>query len=93
MSDGNAQGVGSITWVDLTVPDAAALRDFYGEVVGWTATPVDMGGYNDFSMLPPAADVPAAGICFARGENAELVRSQFEREWRNGEIELEIEGL
>jgi predicted enzyme related to lactoylglutathione lyase len=72
MSDTGIQGVGSITWVDLTVPDAAAIRDFYGEVVGWTATPVDMGGYSDFSMLPPAADVPAAGICFARGENAEL---------------------
>jgi predicted enzyme related to lactoylglutathione lyase len=63
---------GEIGWVDLTVPDAVAVRDFYMQVTGWTASPVDMGGYADFNMTPPGAAVPVAGICHARGENRDL---------------------
>jgi uncharacterized protein len=63
---------GSIGWVDLTVGDATALRDFYTAVVGWTAEPVEVRGYDDFNMLPPSSDVPAAGICHARDANASL---------------------
>jgi len=63
--------VGTIGWFDLTVPDAPALRDFYAAVVGWSVSPVDMGGYEDFTML--AADgTPVAGVCCARGTNAGL---------------------
>lgn len=66
---------GRIAWLDLTVPDAVATRDFYREVVGWTAQALDMtdGGerYADFVMLD-AAGAPAAGICHARGSNAQL---------------------
>jgi predicted enzyme related to lactoylglutathione lyase len=29
--------VGKIGWLDLTVDDADAVRDFYREVVGWKA--------------------------------------------------------
>jgi predicted enzyme related to lactoylglutathione lyase len=29
-----------------------------------------MGDYNDFAMQLPDSDAPAAGICYARGENA-----------------------
>ncbi len=64
--------VGAVTWRDLTVPDAETVRDFYQAVVGWEAAPVDMDGYCDFNMLPPGADGPAAGICHARGSNAQL---------------------
>jgi predicted enzyme related to lactoylglutathione lyase len=64
--------IGSIVWRDLTVPDADAIRDFYRDVVGWQAQPVDMGEYSDFTMLAPGDDQPAAGICFARGANADL---------------------
>src|SRR5688500_1777467 len=74
--------LGTVTWVDLTVADAPGVRDFYEAVVGWTPREVDMGGYADFEMLPPAgagsseataaADKPAAGICHARGGNAKL---------------------
>ncbi len=46
--------IGTIGWTDLSVTDAEAMRKFYSEVVGWTADPVDMGGYNDFNMTPPA---------------------------------------
>lgn len=63
---------GSISWTDLTVPDAQRVRDFYQAVAGWTAAPVDMGGYEDFCMMREGSDTPVAGICHARGENASL---------------------
>ena len=63
---------GTIAWTDLTVPDAESLRDFYAKVVGWRFEPVPMGEYHDFNMIPPNGDGPAAGICHARGANADL---------------------
>lgn len=63
--------LGSIGWTDLTVPDAATVRDFYREVVGWQPQGVDMGGYEDFQMLRPDGQ-PAAGVCWARGPNTGL---------------------
>ena len=63
--------VGSIGWADLTVPDATTVRDFYQAVAGWTATPLDMGGYADFVMATPAG-TPVAGVCHARGANAAI---------------------
>jgi predicted enzyme related to lactoylglutathione lyase len=62
---------GTIGWTDLTVPDAAAVRDFYQAVVGWTAGEVDRGGYADFAMQAPDGRT-VAGICHARGGNAGL---------------------
>ena len=64
--------MGSVSWMDLTVPNADQVRDFYAAVAGWTASPVEMGGYNDYCMIPPGAEAPATGICHARGENANL---------------------
>ena len=61
---------GTIAWQDLTVDNAEQLRDFYAAVVGWTATPVHMGGYSDFTMN--ADGEPVAGVCHARGGNADL---------------------
>src|SRR5215470_16001689 len=63
---------GKIGWIDLTVPDAEALRDFYQNVTGWTPSPVDMGGYNDFCMHSPGEAQPVAGICHARAANAHM---------------------
>ena len=31
-----------------------------------------MGGYDDYNMMPPESDDPVAGICHARGANANL---------------------
>lgn len=63
--------MGTIAWRDLTVGDAPGVRDFYRDVVGWEPSPVEMGDYADFNML--ASDgTPAAGICHARGSNADL---------------------
>lgn len=61
---------GSIVWVDLTVPEADELRDFYTAVVGWEPEGQDMGGYEDFNMK--ADGKPQAGVCHARGANAQL---------------------
>jgi len=64
--------IGTISWVDLTVPDARSLRDFYQLVVGWEWSEVPMGGYDDYCMNPPGAPGPIAGICHAQGSNADL---------------------
>jgi predicted enzyme related to lactoylglutathione lyase len=63
---------GQIGWIDLTVPNALAVRDFYQSVTGWTPSPVAMSGYEDFCMTPPGATEPVAGVCHARGGNADL---------------------
>jgi len=63
---------GKIGWIDLTVPNAEAVRDFYHHVTGWTPSPVEMGGYQDFCMHPSEGADPVAGICHARGENAAM---------------------
>lgn len=63
---------GTILWHDLTVPDAERVRDFYASVIGWTHAPVNVGDYDDYSMLAPGDGSGVAGICHARGENAGL---------------------
>ena len=67
-----SSGPGTIAWTDLTVGNAAEIRDFYSTVVGWDPIPVGMGEYEDFNMLPAEGDEPMAGICHARGPNAKL---------------------
>ena len=80
VADGDAsreggEGVGRIAWADLTVADAQATRDFYREVVGWSVQDVAMEDagerYADFNLLGADGE-PAAGVCHARGVNAEL---------------------
>ena len=72
MSNSSKPEIGSITWFDLSVPDAEKVKDFYSKVVGWKANPVSMGGYNDFNMNSPESGKTNAGICNKRGANAEL---------------------
>lgn len=68
----SALGVGRITWVDLTVENAADVRSFYQAVVGWSCSEVEMDGYVDFGMHPAPNAEMVAGICHARGSNADL---------------------
>ena len=64
---------GTIAWTDLTVGDAPALRDFYASVVGWGFTPAPMsGGYEDYVMTAPGSGTGVAGVCHARGGNADV---------------------
>ncbi len=72
MSDDSRPPVGSISWVDLTVSDASHVRDFYAAVTGWKAASVEMGEYSDYSMNEPVSGRSVAGVCHARGENADL---------------------
>lgn len=63
---------GSIVWHDLTVPNATEVKDFYQKVIGWSADEHDMGDYADFNIrTSPDAD-PIAGVCHARGTNANV---------------------
>jgi uncharacterized protein len=61
--------VGSIGWVDLTVPNATDVRNFYARVVGWTHDDVNMGDYADYAMKSLSGE-GVAGVCHARGDNA-----------------------
>jgi predicted enzyme related to lactoylglutathione lyase len=61
-----------IGWCDLTVRDAERIRDFYCAVVGWVASEVPMGGYSDYCLHPSESSAPVAGVCHARGLNADL---------------------
>lgn len=70
MANPDRPEIGTITWADLTVPNASEVRQFYHQVVGWKSEPVDMDGYNDFNMNTPGSGDTVAGICHARGNNA-----------------------
>jgi predicted enzyme related to lactoylglutathione lyase len=72
MSTPDERPVGSIMWADLTVEHADQVKAFYKDVVGWTTTDVDMGGYHDYCMNQPADARTVAGVCHARGANAGL---------------------
>lgn len=71
-SEKTPPAVGSIAWRDLTVLNADSVRAFYEQVVGWKSKPVDLGDYTDFEMLQPASGECTAGICHARGTNADI---------------------
>ena len=66
------KNIGGIGWIDLTVPEAEKVKEFYKSVVGWKDDAVSMGDYDDFNMIKPGSNEPAAGICHARGTNAGL---------------------
>jgi len=72
MSNEINKEVGTIGWTDLTVKNANEVRDFYSKVVGWKFEAVDMGGYNDYNMNAPESGNAIAGVCHARGSNADL---------------------
>jgi len=66
---------GRIAWLDLTVADASETRDFYRDVVGWSAEDVAMtdasGPYADYALCTPDGTA-VAGVCHARGVNEGL---------------------
>jgi hypothetical protein len=64
--------LGKVEWIDLTVKDAPKIRDFYASVVGWNTDAVPMGNYDDFNMNLPGSTTAIAGICHAKGSNANL---------------------
>jgi len=73
--ESTASRAGCISWLDLTVTDTSATRDFYRQVVGWSVQDVEMEDagerYADYNMLGADGN-PAAGVCHARGVNLGL---------------------
>lgn len=67
-----SENIGKIGWIDMTVEDANGLRDFYREVVGWNVEDTNMGDYSDYTMMSPGDGDAIAGVCHARGSNADL---------------------
>lgn len=74
MSEQQKPEVGTLSWFDLTIPNAEEVRDFYSKVIGWKYQPVPMenGKYNDFNMIAPESDLIVTGVCHARGVNKNL---------------------
>jgi uncharacterized protein len=74
-SPASSSSVGRISWLDLTVSDAPAAREFYREVIEWSVEEVEMrdggDGYADYNMLGGDGH-PTAGVCHARGVNVGL---------------------
>ena len=68
----NKSDIGAVEWMDLTVENAEQVKEFYSQVVGWDSSPVSMGDYNDFNISKPENGETVAGICHARGSNANL---------------------
>ena len=66
---------GRIAWLDLTVANANETRDFYRDVVGWSARDVEMtdaaGQYADYALCT-SDGTAVAGACHARGVNEDL---------------------
>lgn len=74
MTDTNKTG--QVVWMDMAVPDATQAAEFYSKVIGWNIQAFDMGGYNDYCMNDPITGETQAGVCNARGVNAD-----FPRQW------------
>ncbi|MBQ86442.1 MAG: glyoxalase [Gammaproteobacteria bacterium] len=72
VEEADTSSIGRIEWVDLSVGDAARSKDFYCKVIGWKPTDVEMGTYSDFNLKLPDSGQTMAGICHARGMNANL---------------------
>ena len=72
MGDKAEWSPGEILWQDLTVSNVIEVRDFYREVIGWDCIPEDMGGYEDYHMVVPPSGDNVAGVCHARGKNADI---------------------
>jgi predicted enzyme related to lactoylglutathione lyase len=72
MSDTAKQPAGTLVGFDLTVPAAENVRDFYSSVIGWIPEAADMGGYSDYFMKSGDTGQIVAGVCHARGDNADL---------------------
>lgn len=50
--------LGEMAWMDLSVPDANHIKDFYQQVLGWQSEAIAMTAqdekYNDFVMSTPS---------------------------------------
>lgn len=59
---------GLIKWADLTVDNAAEVRDFYCAVVGWDSKGFGSDGSEDYVLTNVETGDVAAGICSQAGD-------------------------
>ena len=73
--------LGDMAWMDLTVPDAEQVKNFYQKLLGWTSEPVKMSynsdSYEDFAMSSNQNESTSTGsfvtgVCHAKGANADM---------------------
>lgn len=69
MSEDKKPPIGSIVWRDLTVPNAEEVKNFYCDVVGWTAS--SHSSCDDFNIHQSNGEV-MAGVCYAKDSNANV---------------------
>jgi uncharacterized protein len=70
--EGEKPAVGTLFHFDLTVENADQIRDFYASVIGWQSVELEMDGYADYVMTDGESGKWVAGVCHARGVNANL---------------------
>ena len=51
MGERTSYAPGTFSWVDLTTPDPAGAKAFYGALFGWEAQDTDAGGGMTYTML------------------------------------------
>lgn len=61
--------IGTMAWLDLSVSNAAEIKSFYQDVIGWNSENIAMGDYDDYAMLEPKNNEAVAGVCHAQGVN------------------------
>ena len=77
--------IGDMAWIDLSVPNAEQVKNFYQKVLGWQSEAVNMScneeTYEDYAMSSGHSEAPrkessgsgfAAGVCHAKGANADM---------------------
>lgn len=75
MPESKPSHFGTISWADLTIPNAEEIRDFYKDVIGWGSEGLMMKdgeeSYPDYVMKDDAGNA-VSGVCHARGANKNL---------------------
>jgi len=75
--------VGDMAWMDLSVPNAVEVKNFYQGLLGWESQGIAMTtgeeSYEDFQVGPTSSikkDSSASdfvtGVCHAKGANADM---------------------
>jgi len=76
--------VGDMAWMDLSVPNAEQVKDFYQKILGWQSEVVSMScdkeSYVDFALKThdniaskeTSSNSFVTGICHAKGSNTNM---------------------
>ena len=90
------ENTGKFLWIDLTVPEAENIRDFYSAVVGWNWETVAVEDYHDYNIktpdgrtggryLPPAGSKCKPSACLDQLRDCKQCFREYEslhRQWR-----------